>query len=103
MFAHKDFRFGNLLVTDSDGIVVTDFDFASYDDRGFDFATLFYDYITSSGAIDFSNEKYMKTFISDYINESNHWMENNILIIRWILWKIFWMKQKFIYCIFLYV
>ena len=71
VFAHKDFRFGNFLVTECEGIVVTDFDFASYDDRGYDFAELFYDMITSGGSIDLSNEKYMKIFIRDYINECN--------------------------------
>ena len=69
VFSHKDFRFGNIFVTESDGIVVCDFDLFSYDDRGVDFGLMFYDFISFNPKIDFKYEEYMKSFIADYINE----------------------------------
>ncbi|XP_054157298.1 choline/ethanolamine kinase-like, partial [Oppia nitens] len=40
-FTHVDFRGGNIMVTENDGIVLCDFEYSCYGYRGYDFGTIF--------------------------------------------------------------
>ena len=73
-FVHGDYRGANILITESDGIVICDFDLSSYGYRGFDFGTIFCELGRQWGQWEdphqFPNEQTFKVFINSYIEES---------------------------------
>ena len=73
MFTHSDFRSSNIMVTESDGIVICDYEYSCYSYRGCDFGTIFADWGQSWEEVktvqEFASDHTLKPFIDAYINE----------------------------------
>ncbi|CAG2106607.1 unnamed protein product, partial [Medioppia subpectinata] len=72
MFTHVDLRGSNIMVTETDGIVLCDFEYSCNDYRGFDFGTLFteWDVGYEWGVGGFTDDNNIIPFIESYIEES---------------------------------
>src|SRR6185437_12709357 len=74
MFTHVDFRGSNIMVTESDGLVIIDYEYSCYTYRGLDFGTLFAEWdrfwADFTRLQDFPNDTTIKAFIDVYIEES---------------------------------
>ena len=73
-FSHVDFRGPNIMVTETDGIVLCDFEYSCYGFRGADFGTIFnewgrplQDFMKPPTFVD---DTTLKPFIETYIEES---------------------------------
>ncbi|CAG2100038.1 unnamed protein product [Medioppia subpectinata] len=73
-FSHIDFRGSNIMVTESDGIVVCDFEYSCNGNRGYDFGTLFAEWGRELADFakppNFPDDSAFKPFIDEYIKES---------------------------------
>ena len=73
-FTHIDFRGSNIMVTETDGIVLCDLEYSCYGYRGFDFGTLFSEWGRVWGKWnephEYPNDETIKPFIDSYIEES---------------------------------
>ena len=74
VFTHIDFRGSNIMITESDGIVLCDFEYSCYGFRGFDFGTIFSEWGRDFGSwhlpLEFPSDDTIKPFIDSYIDES---------------------------------
>ena len=74
IFTHLDFRGSNIMITESDGIVLCDFEYSCYGYRGFDFGTLFSEWGRVWGQWtqphEYPSDETIKQFIGPYIEES---------------------------------
>ena len=81
IFTHLDFRGSNIMITESDGIVLCDFEYSCYGYRGFDFGTFFTElgygrlvdgrvWGQSTQPHEYPSDETIKQFIGPYIEES---------------------------------
>ena len=74
LFSHVDFRSSNVMITESDGMILCDFEYSCYGYRGFDFGSMFYEWGQVwgkwSASQDFATDDTIKPFIDSYIEES---------------------------------
>ncbi|CAG2119199.1 unnamed protein product, partial [Medioppia subpectinata] len=72
MFTHVDFRGSNIMVTETDGIVLCDFEYSCNDYRGFDFGSIFNEWGNAYGKHfgEFTDDHNIIPFIESYIEES---------------------------------
>ena len=71
VFCHNDFRYGNLMLTEDQDIILGDLEQSSYSFRGYDFANLFYNSERLDGnEFVFKDESIVKAFICRYIEEN---------------------------------
>ena len=73
-FTHVDFRGSNIMLTETDGMVLCDFEYSCNDFRGVDFGTLFTEWGREIGTYldpwKFTDDHTIKPFIDSYIDES---------------------------------
>ena len=73
-FTHVDFRGSNIMVTESDGLVLCDFEYSCYGFRGFDFGTIITEWGRDFGdwtrPHELTNDETIKPFFISYIDES---------------------------------
>ncbi|CAG2116731.1 unnamed protein product [Medioppia subpectinata] len=73
-FTHIDFRGHNIMVTESDGLVICDFEYGCYGCRGFDFGSLFVGWGRNCHQhlryVKFPDDNTIRPFIDSYIKES---------------------------------
>ena len=74
VFSHNDFRGCNVMITETDGILLCDFEVSCYGFRGFDFGAFFIEWDRSWGdwdmTVEFPSDETLKPFINAYIEES---------------------------------
>ena len=70
VFGYGDCRVGNILVTEDEGTVLTDFDIAGYYYRGWDFCSFFIDFYTiTDNKLEFKDESIVTEFIASYVKQ----------------------------------
>ena len=70
VFGYGDCRPGNILVTDEGQTTLSDFEFAAYNYRGWDFTAFFNDfYIITDNKFEFKDESVVKQFIGSYVKQ----------------------------------
>ena len=93
VFSHNDFRFGNTMITEDDGIIIGDYDVTAYFNRGFDFATYFTDFFKLDGKeLGFKDVSIVRSFVGKYMIEraliNLRFFENDINSMEHILKEI---------------
>ncbi|XP_054157299.1 choline/ethanolamine kinase-like [Oppia nitens] len=82
-FTHVDFRSGNIMVTENDGIVLCDFEYSCYDYRGFDFGTIFLEWgqelwinRKEGQPYEYTDDQQILSFLELYVLESTKLLGN---------------------------
>ena len=70
VFAHNDFRKGNILLTEDNGPLLSDFDYSCYGYRGFDFGSFFIGFESIvDNTIGFKDESVVREVIASYVKQ----------------------------------
>ena len=105
VFAHNDFRMGNILLTDDNGSLLSDFDYSVYGYRGFDFGSFFFGFETiKENTFRFKDESVVREFIASYVKQSEQiygkeYSDNECNSVEYILkeTKLFAMVYQFFF------
>ena len=70
VFSHNDFRMQNILMSDHNGIVLSDFDYSVYGYRGYDFSWFFMQFEKRvENMFEFKDESVVRQFIGSYVKQ----------------------------------